>query len=116
MSVMCKWGSKKWKVNKKLVKPMDSLSYDMSYDKDKKKKDKRTISFSYTVYLETGVKVRKEITSWYKKIGKKNGLYIGAKRFGPKKMRLDSVKASDIKVMENGKIHYATIQLSFAEP
>ena len=95
---------------------MESLSYDMKYDSDKKKKDKRSISFSYTVYLETGVKVQKEITSWYKKVGKKNGLYIGAKRFGPKKVRLDSVSASDIAVMENGKIHYATISLSFTEP
>ena len=88
----------------------------MQLDPDKKKKDKRTISMSYTVYLETGVKVRKEITGWYKRIGKKNGLYIGAKRFGPKKMRLDSVSASDIGVEPNGRIHYATISLSFTEP
>jgi len=116
MAVMCKWGSKKWRVNKSQVKPIDGLSYDMSYDKEKKKKDKRTISFSYTVYLETGIKVRKEITSWYKKVGKKNGLYIGAKRFGPKKMRLDKVSASNIKVEPKGKVHYATISLSFTEP
>lgn len=116
MSIMCKWGKKKWKVSKKKVKPIGTLTYDMSYDKEKKKKDKRTITLEYKVYLETGVKVKKEITSWYKKLGKKNGLYVGAKRFGPKKMRLDAVNASDIQTLENGKIHYATIKLSFTEP
>lgn len=116
MSVMCKWGKKKWKVTPKQVKPIGELSYDMSYDADKKKKSKREISFSYTIYLETGVKVRTEITSWYKYLGKKAGLYIGKKRFGPARMRLDDVKASSINVTETGKMHYATIDLTFKEP
>lgn len=116
MAVMCKWGSKKWKVSSKQIKPFDDMSYDQEYDTDKKKKKKRTASLSYTVYLETKINVRKEITSWYSQLGKKHGLYIGAKRFGPKTMRLNKASASSIKGTEDGKLHYATIQLDFEEP
>lgn len=115
-SVICKWGRKKWRITPKQVKSLDDFSYDQSYNADKKKKDKRTASISYRVYLETGNDVRKEITSWYKLLGKKSGLYIGKKRFGPAKMRLDSVKSSSIQVTDNGRVHYATINLDFTEP
>lgn len=115
-SVICKWGKKKWKITPKQIKSLDDFSYDQSYNTDKKKKDKRKANLSYTIYLETGNDVRKEITSWYKLLGKKNGLYIGKKRFGPAKMRLDSANSSSIHVTDNGRVHYATIALEFTEP
>ena len=114
-NVICKWGKKKWKVSRKKILSVGELTYEMEYDTEKKKKKKRTVSFSYTVYLETGVKVQKEISSWRKKVGKKKRLYIGPKRFDPKKMRLTKVSTSGINVMRNGVIHYATIQLTFTQ-
>lgn len=98
-----------------MLKPITKLTYEMGYNAEKKKKEKRTISFTYKVYLETGIKVAGEITSWRKKVGKKKRLYIGAKRFDPKKMRLDKVSASEIEVTPDGGLHYATIQLTFTQ-
>ena len=114
-NVICKWGKKKWKVSRKKILPLGELTYEMEYDTEKKKKKKRTVQFSYTIYLETGVDVRKEISSWRKKVGKKKRLYIGPKKFDPKTMRLTKVSSSGINVMLNGAIHYATIQLTFTQ-
>jgi len=114
--VMCKWGSKKWKVSWKKVKAITELGYSMSYDSDEKKKDKRTITITYDVYQEMGVDVRKELKGWYKFLGKKNGLYIGKKRIGPKKVRLDAVDISGVQVTQRGETIKASFSLTFTEP
>lgn len=115
-TVMAKWGSKKWTVSTKKLNPVDNISYGMSYDKEKKKKEKRSITIPYTVYKEFGVDVKKEIDAWYKVLGKSNGLYLGKKRFGPKKLKLISVNVSSIKITETGIVRSAEFSLNFEEP
>lgn len=116
MAVMAKWGPKKWKISNKKLNPIEELSLKMAYDTDEKKKEKREVTLPYKVYKEFGVNVDKEISSWYKLLGKSNGLYLGKKRMGPKKLKLVDVSVSAIKVTDTGVVRSAEFSLSFAEP
>ncbi len=113
--VMMKWGKKKWKLSKKKIMSLEQLSYSMSYNTEDKKKEPRTISVPYTVYREFGVNVKKEVSDWNKFLGKSYGLYIGKKRFGPKKMKLTGVDVSDINITPKGVVQSASISLSLEE-
>lgn len=116
MAVMAKWGSKKWKISRKKLNPVKDLDLKMSYNTDEKKKEKRTVSVPYEVHKEFGVNVEKEIKSWYKLLGKSYGLYLGKKRFGPKKLKLTEASISSIQVTDTGAVRSAEISLSFTEP
>lgn len=116
MATMAKWASKKWRISDKQLNPILALSYDMGYNTDDKKKEKRTVSFPYKVYKEFGVNVDEEIGSWYKLLGKTSGLYLGKKRFGPKQLKLTEVSVSNIEVTDTGIIRSAEFSLSFIEP
>ncbi|MDE7425582.1 MAG: hypothetical protein K2N51_18130 [Lachnospiraceae bacterium] len=114
-SVMAKWGSKKWKVSKKMILPIENASLNMSYDTEKKKKEKRTCTIPYNIYLEFGVDVKKEIDFWYKNLGKNNPLYLGKTRFGSNKMKLTGADVTEVATTQNGTIRSASISLSFEE-
>lgn len=114
MATMAKWGKMKWVMKSDKLLPInDDLSIEYSLTK-KNKKAKIPISFSYTPATATGANVDKEIKRWKSLVGKSNPLYIGKKRFGPKRLKLLSAKSSDIKVYGTKKI-YASIELSFEE-
>lgn len=114
MTIM-KWGKKKWKINKKVIQSLEKLSYSMSYNVDDKKKDPVEITIPYAVYRELGVNVKKEVNNWKKYLGETHGLYIGKKRFGPKRMKLVSVDVSDILVAPKSTIHAASISITLRE-
>lgn len=113
---MAKWGPKKWTVRHQKINPIDAVSYSIEYDQEKSEKKKAKISFSYTVYKEFGVKVRKEMHAWENLIGEKYPLYLGSKRVGPPTIQLISVGISEIKTTEDGVVRSATFSLQFAEP
>lgn len=113
--IMAKWGSKKWKVSKKMILPIENASLNMSYNTEKKKKEKRTCTIPYNIYLEFGVDVKKEIDFWYKNLGKNNPLYLGKSRFGSNKMKLIEADVTDVVTTQNGTIRSASISLSFEE-
>lgn len=113
--VMAKWGKKKWQCTSKKIMPIEddlAIAYGVN---DKNKKEAQTISFSYVPKLALGIDVKKEVESWSSLVGKVNPLYIGTKRFGPKKLKLKSVSVSDIAVYSNGKPTQAGITLNFEE-
>ena len=100
---MAKWGKIKWQCTTKKIMPIEddlSISYEVN---DKNKKEAQQISFSYIPKAAMGVHVKKEIERWSSLVGKVNPLYIGIKRFGPKKLKLKSVSASDIAIYGPGK-------------
>lgn len=112
--VQAKWGKKKWLIKSDKILPIsDDLSIQYSLN-NKNKKAKIPVSFSYAPLSATGANVNKEIDIWKKYIGKTHPLYIGKKRFGPKRLKLISVEASDIKVYRTKKIS-AGIKLTFEE-
>lgn len=114
-SIMAKWGSKKWKISKKKIIPIENASLNMSYNTDKKKKEKRTCTIPYNVYLEFGVDVKTEISYWYKNLGKSNALYFGKSKFGANKMKLVEADVTEVETTQNGTIRSASISLSFEE-
>lgn len=113
--VMAKWGKIKWQCTTKKIMPIEddlSITYEVN---DKNKKQAQQISFSYIPKAAMGVDVKKEIERWSSLVGKVNPLYIGTKRFGPKKLKLKSVSASDIAIYGPGKATQAGITLNFEE-
>lgn len=114
-SVMAKWGPMKWVLKSNKILPIQNdLSIEYALD-DNGKKEKIPVSFSYAPAAVTGTDVKKEIERWKKLVGKAYPLYIGKKRFGPSKLKLTSVNASDINVYAGGRITSAAIDLSFME-
>lgn len=113
--VMAKWGKMKWKCTSKKIMPIEddlSISYAIN---DKNKKEKQSVSFSYVPKAALGVNVQKEVKKWSSLVGKVHPLYIGKKRFGPKKLKLTSVSVSDIAIYGGGNATQAGISLSFEE-
>lgn len=113
--VMAKWGKMKWKCTSNLLLPLEndlSIKYSIN---EKNKKEKQTISFSYIPNSASGANVKAEVKRWNSLVGKVNPLYIGKKRFGPKKLKLKSASVSEINVYGNGQITQASIALTFEE-
>ncbi len=112
---MAKWGKIKWQCTSKKIMPIEndlSVTYGVN---DKNKKEKQVISFSYVPKAVMGVNVKTEITRWSSQVGKVNPLYIGKKRFGPKKLKLKSVNVADVEIYGQGKATQAGITLNFEE-
>lgn len=112
---MAKWGKKRWKITAKKINPINEMSYSMNYNTDEGKKEKRTLTIPYDVYREFGVNIQVEINDWYRYLGCSAPLYLGKKRFGPRKLKLTGVSVSEIRVTDTGTVRSASIELDFAE-
>lgn len=113
--VMAKWGKMKWQCTSEKIMPIENDLTLKSSVNDKNKKEAQTVSFSYVPHLETGANVRTEVNRWSSLVGKVNPLYIGTKRFGPKKLKLKSASATDIVVQGVGTMTSAGIALEFEQ-
>lgn len=115
MAVMAKWGKFKWKVNKKLVKPIGDLSGDFSYDLEKGKREKKSLTLPFTCYKALGGKPNEDLAWLDRNVGKAHRLYLGTTRFYAQKLILEKVSLSEVHAGTNGKIESMTYSLSFKE-
>lgn len=115
MVVMCKWGKFKWKVNKKLVKPINDMSGSFSIDLEKNTREKKTLTLPYTCYLALGGQPNKDLAWLDQHVGKAYRLYLGTVHFYAQKLILEKVSVSDIHTGTNGKIESMTYSLTFKE-
>lgn len=113
--VMVKWGTLKWSVDPKKIKSPTSMSYSLSWDSDKGKKDNSSFSLEYPVIKGYSPDPQKERELIAKKIGEKHRLYIGAKRLSSYPWRLTKADISDISITETGITYLQNISLSFEE-
>ena len=113
---MAHWGGFTWKITPSMVQAIENFSTEMEYDVEKKQKKKRTLSLPYTIYRAFGTDPKGTYDAWYAALGQKNGLYIGATKFGPGTLQLTKASMSDIHVSQGGIIASMKIQLDFAEP
>ncbi len=124
--IQAQWYGKKFQCNSKEINLIDGLttSYEANEvtktDKKGKSKTKikglkpQQVTFTITPLYETGVKPRKEFESYKKLVTRTGRLYIGGKAFGPYLM-LMSASLSDVVLDNKGRMHYATITLTFKQ-
>lgn len=74
-----------------------------------------SIKLSTVCLRAAGVDPRKQIEDWEAQLGNAHPLYVGEKRFGPKKLYLKSVDTSDYLFTNSGKILSVTLDLNFEE-
>lgn len=127
MSIVAKWGDKKFVVSSSKITPFTGFSTSYSIKEDsntdtsgKKKTNTRgraaeEPSFSVTYVSALGVNARNEFTSWRKEIGKKHYIYIGTTKYGVNKFELKSADVSDLVTDNKGRTVKATVTLHFME-
>lgn len=127
MSTIAKWRKRKWVVSSKQIKDFRSLAFTYAQQADnnsstegkgmtnEKGLELFQMSFSTTLLAGAGVDVRKEIKEWKKEVTKTGMFYLNGKQFGPKKVRLDKVSVSDIRVDNKGRMLSAVLQFTFIE-
>lgn len=121
------WGPKGFIISPTKIVPLLNLSTTFAVKSDtgnsaggsattnKRGRELQPVSLS-TVYVRAaGVDPRGQIAEWEKLVGKSYPLYIEGKRFGPNKLMLKSVDASDILLNNEGKMLKVAIALKFEE-
>lgn len=127
MQYLAKWGPKGFLVSPNKVVPFDGFSTSFELKKDSKNDTSGTaptntrglelvkMSFETTYLIAAGVDPRAQIEEWKSLIGNSYPLILGGKKFGPDKMMLSSVSASDFLFSNTGKMLRAKVALSFQE-
>ena len=128
MGNMAKWGSKVFKVSPSKVLPIEGLTTTVSVKSETQNDTSGTnksnskglelqpVEFSATYLRALGVDPLAELNSWNALVGKTNPLYIGGKKFGPDKLTLKKVTASDILLStSDGKMLRCTLKFSFEQ-
>ena len=78
-------------------------------------KELQTVSLSTLYVRGAGVDPRGQIAEWEAQVGKAYPLYIEGQRFGPHKLMLKSVNASDVLLSNTGKFLQCSVALQFEE-
>ena len=128
MGNMAKWGSKVFKVSPSKVLPIEGLTTTVSVKSEtqndasgtnksnSKGLELQPVEFSATYLRALGVDPLAELNSWNSLVGKTNPLYIGGKKFGPAKLTLKKVAASDILLSTvDGTMIRCTLKFSFEQ-
>lgn len=122
MSYKAKWGNMGFLVSATKIVPFDKFSTTISLKNNTESdatnvrgKDPQQISFSTTYMRSLGMDPRAKYEEWYNEIGKSYPLYIGDKRFGPEKMTLKSISASNIQLSNNGDFLSIEIAITLEE-
>lgn len=127
MQYTARWGPKGFLVSANRVVPLMDLQTTVSVKAEtqndtsgtaqtnKKGRELQPISLS-TIYLRAaGVDPRAQIEEWETLVGESNPLIIGGKRFGPAKLMLESVNASEFLFANDGTVLQARVSLTFKE-
>ena len=121
------WGPKGFLVSPSKIVPLVGLETDFAVKADtgnevggasttnNRGRELQAVSFSTHYVRAAGVDPRGQIAEWEALVGKSHPLYIGGERFGPKKLMLKSVNASDILLSNTGIFLRATVVLKFEE-
>lgn len=121
------WGPKGFIVSSTKIVPLLGLETDFAVKAETsnevggasttnyKGRELQSISFSTHYVAAAGVDPRGQIAEWEALVGKSHPLYIGDQRFGPKRLMLKSVNASDILLSNTGKFLRVTVVLKFEE-
>lgn len=127
MSEIARWGPKKWEVSTSKVLALEGLafSYTQVADNNSSTEEKKTtnergkelfpLSFTTVLHSGAGVDVQGEIDSWSELVTQVDYFYLGGKKFGPGKLQLRSVKVSNTKLDNKGRIRLATLSFEFKE-
>lgn len=109
MSYKAKWGNMGFLVSATKIVPFDNFSTTVSLKSNSENdatnvrgREPQQITFSTTYMRSLGMDPRAKYDEWYGEIGKSYPLYIGDKRFGPEKMTLKSISATNMQLNNNG--------------
>lgn len=121
------WGPKGFIVSPTKIVPLLNLSTSFSVKADNgnstggtattntRGRDLQAVSLSTLYVRAAGVDPRGQIAEWEALVGEAYPLYIEGERFGPNKLMLKSVDASDILLSNSGKFLQVAIALKFEE-
>ena len=121
------WGPKGFIVSPNKIVPLNGLTTSFAVKADNgndadnkattnvKGRELQTVSLSTRYVRGAGVDPRGQIAEWEAQVGKAYPLYIEGQRFGPQKLMLKSVNASDILLTNKGKFLQVAVALEFEE-
>ena len=127
MEYTARWGNKGFCVTPDKIVPFTGFMTDVALKKDNgvdtsgtaptntRGRELQTISFSTTYLRSAGVDPRAQLEEWEGEIGKSYPLYIGGERFGPEKMTLINVGATDLKLTPKGVFLAITVNITLEE-
>lgn len=127
MKYTLQWGPMGCVISPKKVIPLSDFktSYALKEDSatdtsgsettNKRGKELQPVSFSIVYAKATGNDPLARLNQWAGLIGKSYPLYLGGKRFGPRKMYLKQVDLSECLLGNDGSMIQATIAISLVE-
>ena len=127
MKYTLRWGPMGSVISPKKVIPLSEFktSYTLKEDSgtdtsgseptNKRGKELQPVSFTIVYAKATGNDPLARLTEWAGLIGKSYPLYLGGKRFGPKKMILKKVDLSECLLGNDGSMIQATVAISLVE-
>lgn len=127
MKYTLRWGPMGCVISPKKVIPLSEFktSYTLKEDSgtdtsgseptNKRGKELQPVSFTIVYAKATGNDPLARLTEWAGLIGKSYPLYLGGKRFGPKKMMLKQVDLSECLLGNDGSMIQATVAISLVE-
>ena len=127
MAVTAKGQSKRWEISAWKIAAISNLATSYSLISDsgedaegqppilRRGLEPQHVSFDTFLSDAAGVSVKLEIQSWRRLIGQSAPLYIGGRRFGPRKLMLADVSISDTLIDDFGRIRQASLSFSFTE-
>lgn len=126
MGYTAKWGPKGFLVSEKKIVPLGEVSTSITMKTDNgedtsgtpptntRGRELQPVSFSTTYLRSAGVDPEAQFKAWGDLVGESYPLYIGNKRFGPKKLMLNGVDAT-MTYAPNGLLLKADLTLNFEE-
>lgn len=127
MGYMARWGPKGFLVSPSKVAVLENLSTSLTLKSDSENdtsgtqptntrgRELRPITFKVKYLAAAGVDPRGQIAEWEAELGNAYPLLIGGERFGPEKMMLTKVAASDIMLTNTGKFIQAVVNITLEE-
>lgn len=127
MAYMARWGPKGFFVSPSKVVPFEEFFTSIALKADSENdtsgtaptntrgRELQPMEFSTTYMRAAGVDPREQIDEWESLVGKAYPLYIGNKRFGPSKMMLTKVEASDFLFSNKGDFLKVLIKITLEE-
>ena len=113
---MAYWGGMTWGVSSREIAFLEALTTGYSINSDNNERELQQMSFSTTYRVETGTSnIRGIISQWESRVGKIAPIVIGSAVFGPQKMQLQKVDASNVGLDARGQIRSATLSFTFQE-
>lgn len=127
MEYKARWGSFGFLVSPSKIVPFDNFSTSIALKTDNgndtsgtaatntRGLELQSMSFSTKYMRALGVDPRERLEAWQSQVGNAYPLYIGNKRFGPKKMMLTGVNVSELILNNDGSFLSVTLDITLQE-